>query len=264
MIMQRRITSILTALFLLLAIPSAAAAKSSSQPKVDIAIALDVSDSMSGLIQSAKQRLWDIVNELGDASPTPMLRVAVITYGHTSYDTNKGYVKVDQPFTSDLDQVNKVLFSFTTSGGTEFVSRAVSTATNELEWSDDSSLRLIFVAGNEPADQDPLISIKQAASGAAERGIVTNTIYCGSESSAEAAGWREVASLTDGSFASIDQNAAMVAAIATPMDDELLKLNSELNATYIAYGVKREEYKANQEEQDENAGSMSTQAWPVE
>lgn len=38
-------------------------------PQIDIVIALDVSGSMSGLIASAKQRLWDIVNLLGRAQP---------------------------------------------------------------------------------------------------------------------------------------------------------------------------------------------------
>ena len=41
---------------------------------VDLVIALDVSGSMSGLIDSAKQRLWDIVNELAQANPRPDLR----------------------------------------------------------------------------------------------------------------------------------------------------------------------------------------------
>ena len=43
---------------------------------VDLVIALDVSSSMDGLIESAKQRLWDITNELAQARPVPALRVA--------------------------------------------------------------------------------------------------------------------------------------------------------------------------------------------
>ena len=38
---------------------------------VDLVIALDVSGSMEGLIESAKQRLWDITNELARARPVP-------------------------------------------------------------------------------------------------------------------------------------------------------------------------------------------------
>ena len=36
--------------------------------QIDVVIAMDVSSSMDGLIDSAKQRLWDIVNELGRAA----------------------------------------------------------------------------------------------------------------------------------------------------------------------------------------------------
>ena len=84
---------------------------------VDLVIALDVSGSMSGLIESAKQRLWDIVNELGSAEPRPRLRVAIVTFGNPSYGAHTGYVRIDQPFTTDLDQTNKTLFSFQTNGG---------------------------------------------------------------------------------------------------------------------------------------------------
>jgi len=39
--------------------------ESKQSRQIDVVLALDVSGSMSGLIDSAKQRLWDIVNELG-------------------------------------------------------------------------------------------------------------------------------------------------------------------------------------------------------
>jgi hypothetical protein len=59
---------------------------------VDLVIALDVSGSMEGLIDSAKQRLWDITNELAKASPTPDLRVAILSYGKPGYGEQTGFV----------------------------------------------------------------------------------------------------------------------------------------------------------------------------
>ena len=79
-------------------------------------IALDVSGSMSGLIASAKQRLWDIVNQLGRAQPRPELRIAIVSYGNPEYGQDTGYVRIDLPFTSDLDAVNQTLFGFGTNG----------------------------------------------------------------------------------------------------------------------------------------------------
>ncbi len=44
------------------------------QPRtIDLAICLDTSGSMSGLIEAAKQKLWAIVNDLALVEPTPRL-----------------------------------------------------------------------------------------------------------------------------------------------------------------------------------------------
>lgn len=229
--------------------------------EVDLVIALDVSGSMSGLIDSAKQRLWDIVNELGRAQPQPKLRVAILSYGNPAYGADSGYVRVDQPFTSDLDAVNATLFAFGTNGGDEYVARVVHSSINQLDWTaKPGALKMLFVAGNEAVDQDPQINLDHATRMAASRGIAVNTIYCGTEGDGLAAGWRSAALATNGLFASIDQNAGAVANVATPMDDELVTLNEELNDTYIAFGKDGKRFRDNQREQDANAGGMSTAA----
>lgn len=102
---------------------------------VDLVLALDVSGSMSGLIDSAKQRLWDVVNEFNQAQPQPDLRVAVISYGNPRYGKGSGYVRIDQALTRDLDAVNQALFGFKTNGGHEYVARVIARASNELQWS---------------------------------------------------------------------------------------------------------------------------------
>jgi hypothetical protein len=228
---------------------------------VDLVIALDVSGSMQGLIESAKQRLWDITNELAQARPVPALRVAILSYGRPSYGAQSGYVRVDLPFTADLDAVNATLFAFQTAGGDEYVARAIQTSLDRLQWSQDpDALQIVFVAGNESADQDPLLTTTHATAAAARRGIVVNTIYCGSENDGVAPGWRQVALNTHGMYASIDQNAAAVANVATPFDAELAALNVELNSTYIAFGSAGLESRENQLAQDANAFAMSPAA----
>ena len=228
---------------------------------VDLVIALDVSGSMEGLIASAKQRLWDITNELARARPVPALRVAILSYGNPTYGEQAGYVRVDLPFTADLDKVNATLFAFQTNGGDEYVARAIQTSLDTLQWSaQHDALRIVFVAGNESAEQDPRLTIEQAAASAARHGVVVNAIYCGANGDADARGWQRVATSTNGKYASIDQQAAAVANVATPFDDELTALNAQLNATYIAFGAGGERGRANQVEQDANAASMSPAA----
>ncbi len=230
-------------------------------PTVDLVIALDVSGSMDGLIDSAKQRLWDVVNELGRAQPQPQLRVALVSFGRSNYAAEDGYVKINQPFTSNLDLINQQLFSLSTNGGEEYVARVVSRSLDELQWTDtQNGMRIMFVAGNEAAVQDPKITLDQAIERAIGQDVVLNMLYCGDPDDHDAVAWMTTAQQAHGMYASIDQQAAAVAAIETPMDKQLNALNEQLNQTYIAYGVEGEKNLANQVRQDSNAASMSASA----
>src|SRR5689334_17911756 len=163
--------------------------------KIDLVIALDTSSSMNGLIDNARQKLWDVVSLLSKARPQPVLRVGLISYGNSGYDHSIGWVRRDAELTTDLDAVYAKLFALHTNGGEEYVARAVSTATTQMQWDQDQkTLKILFVAGNEPANQDPLIPVDRAVAEARQKGIFVNTIYCGSSSAGEAALWNQVAS----------------------------------------------------------------------
>jgi hypothetical protein len=222
--------------------------------RVDLVIALDTSSSMDGLIDSARAKLWDVVNLLAHAKPSPVLRVGLISYGNDGYDAKVGWVRTDSQLTTNLDDVYEKLFALRTNGGSEYVARAVHDATAQMKWDQDpNTLKIIFVAGNEPANQDPQIPVERALGEARQHGIFVNAIYCGGDAAYEAAGWREVASLGKGKYAAIDQN--RVVAINTPMDSELAKLSNELNKTYVGYGVIAKEKAANQAAMDSASGA---------
>src|SRR4051812_16965416 len=157
---------------------------------IDLVLCLDVSGSMNGLIDSAKIRLWDIVNELARLKPTPKLRVALYSYGHNTYPVDKGWVRKDIDLTEDLDDVYRALNALTINGGTEYVARVTRAALTEQKWAEDpGSLKLVFVCGNEPADQDKEVPLDDVAAQARKQGVVINTIYCGPAANAEARGW---------------------------------------------------------------------------
>jgi hypothetical protein len=224
------------------------------QKRVDLVIALDTSSSMDGLIDSARQKLWDVVLLLGKAKPQPVVRVGLISYGNDGYDRNIGWVRKDAELTTNLDDIYAKLFALHTNGGTEYVARAVHDATTQMAWDQNpDTLKIIFVAGNEPANQDPLIPVEKAVNDAREKGIFVNAIYCGSDSAGEAIGWRDVAGKGAGEYAAIDQN--HVVAVATPMDTELQRLSGELNKTYVGYGAGGGAHASNQAAQDKNAAS---------
>ena len=234
---------------------------------IDLVICLDVSNSMDGLIDSAKARLWDIVNELAKIEPAPKLRVALYSYGHDAYDAESGWVKKDVGLTGDLDLLYEKLFGLTTRGGTEYVTRVCRAAVRELDWSSDkNALKIIFVCGNEPAAQDPVVKLKPAADLAIKNGIIINPIYCGNPDDPDARDWREFAALTGGRFATIDQKRGAVA-VATPMDKELADLGLKLNSTYVPYGKSGAGKASNQAVQTSNAihagAGTTTQNGPV-
>lgn len=230
-----------------------------SSRAIDLVICLDVSGSMNGLINAARQNLWSIVNDMATLKPQPELRVALLTYGSPVYGEQTGFVSIQTGLTTDLDKVSEKLFALKTNGGKEYVARVVKRSLDDLDWSKDKhALKLIFVCGNEAATQDPIHDAMQLSSLAIQNGVLVNTIYCGNQQKPEADGWRQVARLADGKFAAIEQN--QTAVVATPFDKELSDLSSQLNGTYITFGRAGAAWGANQIAQDGNALSLNTAA----
>jgi hypothetical protein len=257
---------VLAALFTAGPAPEAAAddPKPAAAPKnIDLVICLDISGSMQGLVNSARAKLWDIVNELARIKPAPNLRVALYSYGGTAqngYDKALGWVRKDLDLTTDLDALYEKLFALKIGGGLEYVTRVCRDAVDQLKWCEDrNALKIIFVCGNEPASQDKVVSLKEAADKAKARGIIINPIYCGNAQHRDARDWIEFAGLTGGRFASIDQNSKAVA-IATPMDKQLVELGGKLNGTYLAYGKDGKARAMNQSAQDANAFGLGAPA----
>ena len=255
----RRLASSLLAVAVLLsstglvkAAPAGDAAPEKGKP-IDIVLCLDVSGSMNGLIESAKSKLWDIVNDLAKIKPTPELRVGLYSYGHSTYDAQAGWVRKEVDLTGDLDEVYRKLNALTINGGTELVARVTRDAIDQQKWSaDKNALKIIFVCGNESADQDKQVTLASVADKATEKDVVINTIFCGPVGHGDATGWQNYAVLAKGKFFSIDQNKGTVV-INTPFDQDIAKLSADMSKTYVAYGAAGKEKAANQVAQDANA-----------
>lgn len=231
-----------------------------SAPRIDLALLLDTSNSMDGLINQARAQLWKIVNDLATAEKdgkSPSLRVALYEYGNQGLPTDGGYVRQVLPLTDDLDKVSEELFALTTNGGDEYCGRVIEAATQGLEWSkSEEDLKLIVIAGNEPFTQGPT-DYKKACGEAIAKGIVVNTIFCGDRAEGIQTGWEDGAKLADGTYSHINQD-QQVAEIATPFDDDLARLSGDLNGTFVFVGVAevRRRFAANQIAQDTNAAGL--------
>mgnify|MGYP001564242555 CR=1 FL=1 len=229
------------------------------KPLVQIAILIDTSGSMEGLIEQAKSQLWRIVNEFAKAKQdgvTPEVQVALYEYGKSSLKSQSGWIRQIQPLTTDLDKISEELFALRTNGGDEYCGWVIKDAVNELAWSAASdAYKAIFIAGNEPFTQGP-VNYAESCKAAITKGIIVNTIHCGAEREGINTKWKDGADLADGKYLVIDQNRAVVS-IEAPQDKEIAKLGVELNKTYLAYGVEGKLGAGRQVAQDANVMSLA-------
>jgi hypothetical protein len=231
--------------------------RKSPRPLIQVALLLDTSNSMDGLIDQARTQLWTIVNEFARCKRqgrTPRLQVALYEYGNDSLPGASGHVRLVQPFTSDLDLVSEKLWGLRTNGGNEYCGAVIASATRELAWADaDESLdrnvyRAIFIAGNEPFTQGA-IDYRSATGMAVGRGVVVNTIHCGPDEDGRSGQWADAARRGEGRYMTIDHDRAIRGIIA-PQDEKIRRLSLELNTTYIPYGASGGEGLQRQGKQD--------------
>ena len=230
--------------------------KDKNNNTVKIALLLDTSNSMDGLINQAKAQLWDIVNQFSYAKcgngHRPNLQIALYQYGNDGLSSKEGYIQQVIGFSSDLDEISEKLFSLSTNGGEEYCGEVIQTSLRQLDWGKNpDNLKMIFIAGNEPFTQGKL-NYRDAVTNATEKDIIVNTIFCGNYQQGVNTEWKKGATLTGGEYMAIDHNKQIVH-IDTPYDDIIIKLNSKLNSTYISYGAMGSAKLELQARQDNNA-----------
>jgi Mg-chelatase subunit ChlD len=218
--------------------------KTPSRPRMEVVFVLDTTGSMGGMIAGAKQKIWAIANKLKSAEPTPEIRFGLVGYR----DRRDAYVTKVFGLTTNLDEVYTHLYAFAAEGGgdePESVNEALHKSVRDLQWSTDAEvLRVIFLVGDARPHMDYQDDVKyqQTCTLANEQGIIINTLQCGNLSGTEEV-WREIARLTNGTYASILQDGGSIK-IKTPYDQEIIRLNLRLDATIIPYGSKADQANA--------------------
>ncbi|MCC6818499.1 MAG: VWA domain-containing protein [Bacteroidia bacterium] len=229
---------------------------------IQLALLLDVSNSMDGLIDQAKSELWNVVTEVSKANKnghSTRLEIALYEYGRSRNDQTKGYVKKLLDYTNDLDTISEVLFNLKTNGGDEYCGWVIKDAINELQWRDDDSIyRVIFIAGNEEFNQGK-VDYKSSCKTGMEKNIFINTIFCGDSMQGVRFFWKNGADLANGAYFFINSNLNKYD-IWTPYDSLIQLYGDSLNRTYWGYGIMANLKKSNQFAQDKNASAMSQTA----
>lgn len=229
-----------------------------AQQKIQLVILFDTSNSMDGLIDQAKSRIWAIVNNVSDLKyqgTTPSLEIAMYDYGNTGIKKTN-WIRKQLDFTTDLDLVSQKLFALRTNGGDEYCGAAIKQSIDELKWSANSSdLKLIYIAGNEPFNQGP-VNYKEVCADAQSKGIIISTIYCGDYNQGIKELWKDGSTCSNGEYFNINSDRT-ISHIKTPYDDEINTKNNELNKTYLWYGSKGATKKVMQEREDNNSMNQS-------
>lgn len=255
--MKKLLSGFLMFLLLTTAILPNVVDKKKNTKKINIAILLDTSNSMDGLINQARQELWRIVNEMAslskDMPDTKLdLSISLFEYGNDGLKPAEHYIRMVDSLSQDLDKVSEHLFGLVTNGGAEYCGAVIEQALLKINWDrDKDAVNVILIAGNEPFDQG-IIDYKNVCKKAAEKGIKVNTIYCGNPDNDEAKSWRDGSTLGNGTFMFIDQNLAAEQK-PTPYDKTILDLNNQLNGTYLYFSKSGKEAKLRQEQEDNNA-----------
>lgn len=226
-----------------------------AKSKIQVALLLDTSNSMDGLIDQAKAQLWKMVNKLAAARKDNQdtdLEIALFEYGNNSLNAETGYIRLVQPLGADLDGLSEKLFELWTNGGEEYCGWAIQSAQELLSWSKTpGDLKIIVIAGNEPFDQGS-VNFRRSCASALQNDIIINTIHCGDYQLGIDSHWKEGATIGHGRYLNIDTDQKVVH-IATPYDDKIMLLNERLNKTYLGYGAMGESKKERQVAQDKNA-----------
>jgi Mg-chelatase subunit ChlD len=209
--------------------------------RVEVVFVLDTTGSMGGLIDTAKEKIWSIASTLAQAHQAPEISMGLVAYR----DRGDAYVTRVVDLDRDLDSMYTKLMDFRADGGgdgPEAVNEALEAAIERVSWSQDpGTYKVVFLVGDAPPHMDYQDDEKyfDVVAAAAARGIVVNTIQCGSMSETVAP-WQHIAALGHGRYFTVEQAGGAVA-IATPFDAQIATLAAELDDTRLYYGSRAEQ-----------------------
>jgi len=229
-------------------------AKPHPTKNAEIVFCLDATGSMSGLIGTAKEKIWDIVSELAQDNAIDTLKLGMVFYR----DRGDDFVTKQIAMTSDLDEVYSDLLNIQAAGGgdsPESVNQALYESITNMQWStNNATYKTVFVVGDCPPHMDYQDDVKyiESCKIAAKKGITINTIKLGNSCLEAITHFKNMAQCTNGEFLRLDQNANDYV-IATPYDEDINRLSRNIDDSRLYYGSKAEQ-EANY---DKKAKSMA-------
>ncbi|MEL7543609.1 MAG: vWA domain-containing protein [Pseudomonadota bacterium] len=227
--------------------PDIAAGQTCDRRVVEVMFVLDTTGSMTRLIAGAKQKIWAIANEVADNDADAIVRMGLVGYR----DLGDSYVTRFHDLTTDIDGLYGRLLAFQARGGgdtPESVNQALYEAVTRASWTLQGTgqtsagrkpIRLAFLVGDAPPHMDYQQDVKYPETMviAKRSGITVNTLQAGRRHDTRRV-WNEIARLGGGVFAQIPLS-GNVQVIETPYDQDIQRLQRQLDSTIIPYGTQR-------------------------
>ena len=206
------------------------------KPVIQVVFLLDATGSMSGLIGTAKEKIWSIAGSLSQTEPAPDIEIGMIFYR----DRGDDFITKQIPLGKDMDNLYEQLMLIQAEGGgdsPESVNQALYESITKINWNNsNNAYRAIFLVGDCPPHMDYRDDVKypESCSLAKSKDIVINTILMGNDNQAKKI-WKEIASLTNGEFIQTDMSVNNID-VRTPFDEKINELQFDLDNTRIYYG----------------------------
>lgn len=206
-------------------------------PRIQLVFCLDVTGSMSGLINTARQKIWSIASSIMQSNEQPDLQIGLVFYR----DKGDNFITKRVEITSDLDSVYLKLMEITAAGGgdaPESVNQGLYESVKKMNWSKDSLVyKAVFLVGDCGPHMDYKDDVKypETVKMAKAEEIVINSILMGGGCSGSREVWRDVAALTGGDFFEVGYDAGGYV-VSTPYDGELATLQARLDSMVLYYG----------------------------
>ncbi len=202
----------------------------------EIVFCLDATGSMSGLISTAKEKIWDIVTGVSQNQEVKKIKLGMIFYR----DKGDQFVTKFYPLTENIDSIYTELLAIGAAGGgdaPESVNLALHEAVSKMKWSKvASTFRTIFLVGDCPPHMDyNEVKYPESCATANQKNIVINTIKLGTSCGDAIPHFKKIATLTNGTYLQLGQNATDVV-INTPYDDSIVHYSKLIDESKIYYG----------------------------
>lgn len=211
-----------------------------SSPEIELVFCLDATGSMSGLIQTAKDKIWDIISGIAEGESAPNIRLGMVFYR----DRDDDFVTKVYDLTQDIDSLYIELQGIHARGGgdtPESVNLALYEAIENISWSKKKNkkvFRTVFLVGDCPPHMDypQEKEYPEICKIAAKKGIVINTIKLGNSCKGAIEHFKAISAKTNGNYLHLDQNATDVV-IQTPYDDSINQYSYQIDNSKMYYGT---------------------------